>query len=225
MASRKPAPLSSTPAASSVRAAAGEALAAAKDRRQDILQAALQCFAEAGIEAASIDMVRQRCGASVGSIYHHFGSKEGIVAALYFDILSEQAHRIQKQLDKARSVPMPDEVRAGVRALVLGYLDWVVSQPERARFLFQARTLVAQGPQAEELSAQARRRQQALLAWFEPHRQSGALQDIPCELMPSLVMGPVQSYCRAWLSGGAGLPSPRKYRDVLADAACRAVIA
>jgi len=39
-------------------------------------------------------------------------------------------------------------------------------------------------------------------------------------------MGPVQSYCRAWLSGNAaqgGLPSPTTYRAELADAAWRSV--
>ena len=77
-----------------------------------------------------------------------------------------------------------------------------------------------------DLAEAARRRNQALVAWFEPHRQSGALRDLPCELMPSLVMGPVQSYCRAWLSGNAaqgGLPSPTTYRTELAEAAWRSV--
>ena len=187
------------------------------DRRQDILNAALACFAEGGLEAVSIEMVRQRCGASVGSIYHHFGSKEGIIAALFFDILAEQSLSVQAPLTKAR------DVSAGVKALVQGYMDWVVVQPVRARFLFQARSVVAGGPRADELAAHARERNLALLAWFEPHRRAGALADIPCEVMPSLVMGPVQSYCRAWLAGNTGMPSPKKYRDVLALAAWKAV--
>ena len=77
-----------------------------------------------------------------------------------------------------------------------------------------------------DLAEAARRRNQALVAWFEPHRRSGALRDLPCELMPSLVMGPVQSYCRAWLSGNGaqgGLPSPATYRTELAEAAWRSV--
>ena len=189
------------------------------DRRQDILDAALACFAEGGLEAVAIEMVRQRCGASVGSIYHHFGSKEGIIAALFFDILAEQSHSVQAQLGKARDVP------GGVKALVLGYLDWVVAQPVRARFLFQARSVVAGGLRADELATRARERNLALLAWFEPHRRAGALADIPCEVMPSLVMGPVQSYCRAWLSGNTGMPSPKKHRETLALAAWKAVAA
>jgi AcrR family transcriptional regulator len=190
------------------------------DRRQEILNAALACAAQAGVDAVSIDGVRARCGASVGSIYHHFGSREGIVAALFFDIFHTQSRSIQAQLDASVGV------EAGVQALVTGYLDWVVAQPVHARFLFQARGLVAAGPRSTELAEAARGRNQVLVAWFGPHRQSGALRDLPCELMPSLVMGPVQSYCRAWLSDRAGqgaLASPDVYRSELAAAAWRAV--
>ncbi|WP_440111241.1 TetR/AcrR family transcriptional regulator [Acidovorax sp. BL-A-41-H1] len=190
------------------------------DRRQDILNAALACAAEGGVDAVTIDGVRARCGASVGSIYHHFGNRDGIVAALFFEIFHDQSRSVQAQLDSAHGV------EAGVQALVTGYLDWVVAQPERARFLFQARGAVAAGPRKADLAEAARGRNQALVAWFEPHRASGTLRDLPCELMPSLVMGPVQSYCRAWLSDRSShgtLPSPATYRAELADAAWRVV--
>eukprot|EP01030_Chromulinospumella_sphaerica_P002207 gene2207-2161_t len=61
MASRNSPPPTSSPAE------------APTDRRQDILNAALACAAEGGVDAVTIDGVRARCGASVGSIYHHFG--------------------------------------------------------------------------------------------------------------------------------------------------------
>lgn len=83
---------------------------ATTDRRQDILNAALACAVDGGVDAVSIDGVRARCGASVGSIYHHFGNKDGIVAALFFDIFHDQSRSVQAQLDAARGV------EAGVRA-------------------------------------------------------------------------------------------------------------
>ena len=187
--------------------------------KRRILGGALACFNEHGIEPTTIEMLKERCDASVGNLYHHFGSKEGVIAALFFDILAEQSQGVQSQLAKSKDVP------AGVKALVMGYLDWVVAHPDRARFLFQARSVVAGGPRAQELAAHARERNLALLAWFEPHRRAGVLADIPCEVMPSLVMGPVQSYCRAWLAGSTGMPSPKKYRDTLALAAWKAVAA
>jgi len=187
------------------------------DRRQDILNAALACAAEHGMDAISIEGLREHCGASVGSIYHHFGNKEGVVAALFFDILAAQSRSVQAQLDASQGA------QGGVRALVTGYLDWVMAEPARARFLFQARSPVAAGPRAAELAQAAQQRNAALLAWFGPQRAAGALRSLPCELMPSLVMGPVQSYCRAWLSDPAALPPPSTYREELADAAWRAV--
>ena len=191
-----------------------------RNRRQDILDAALACATAHGVDAISIDHLRAHCGASVGSIYHHFGNKEGVVAALFFDIFNLQSCSVQAQLDAAQ------DAEGGVRALVTGYLDWVVAQPAQARFLFQARSPVAAGPRAPDLAQAAQQRTQALRTWFEPHRQSGAVRALPCELLPSLVMGPVQSYCRAWLAAPAGpgaLPSPSSYREELADAAWRAV--
>lgn len=195
-------------------------LAEPHDRRQEILQAALACAAEGGVDAVSIDGVRTRCGASVGSIYHHFGNRYGIVAALYFEIFDEQSRRIQAVLNAAHNA------ETGVHALVTGYLDWVVAEPQRARFLFQARGTVAAGPRTPELSEAAQRRNRALVDWFTPHLATGAVRALPCELLPSLVMGPVQSYCRAWLSAlenQGRLPTPTQYRSELAQAAWRSV--
>ena len=42
-----------------------------------------QAFAEGGLSALSVQEIRERSGVSVGSLYHHFGSREGIVLALY----------------------------------------------------------------------------------------------------------------------------------------------
>ena len=190
------------------------------NRRQDILAAALACATAHGVDALSIEHLRAHCGASVGSIYHHFGNKEGVVAALFFDIFNLQSRSVQAQLDAAI------DAQGGVRALVTGYLDWVVAQPAQARFLFQARNPVAASPRAPDLAQAAQQRQQALRAWFEPHRASGAVRQLPCELLPSLVMGPVQSYCRAWLAapdGPSALAHPSTYREELAAAAWRAV--
>jgi AcrR family transcriptional regulator len=183
------------------------------DRRHDILQAALACAADRGVEAISIEGVRALCGASVGSIYHHFGSREGVVSALYLDIFQEQSRYMQQALEAAFTA------RDGVEALVTGYLDWVVQHPERARFLFQARAMAVSGPHAQALVEASSRRHAAVTTWFGPHQASGEVQALPCELLPSLVMGPVQSYCRAWLGGNRGLPSPSVYRTQLASAA------
>ena len=58
---------------------------ARSSRKQEILQAALACFTEFGVEATTIEMIRDRSGASIGSLYHHFGNRERIIAVLYLE--------------------------------------------------------------------------------------------------------------------------------------------
>lgn len=183
--------------------------------KRSILRAALDCFNTHGIEATTIEMIRSARETSVGAIYHHFGSKEGMVAALFFAAMEDQAALRQKYLAKAQTT------RDGVNALVLSYVDWVAEQPEWARYQFNARFAVANGPHKEELAEKNKARNQQLQEWFS--RAGGdELKSLPYELVPSLIIGPAESYCRAWLAGRVG-NSPKAYREMLAEAAWRSL--
>lgn len=186
--------------------------------KRDILSSALTCFNEHGLELTTIEMIKVQCDTSVGNIYHHFGSKEGLIAALFFCALQDQAQLLESYLAAAQQ---PQE---GVSALVYSYVDWVTAEPELARFQFQARASVAKGPQSEALAARNRARNRHILKWLsEPGRQAG-IKKLPGELMPSLIIGPAENFCRAWLSGRVQ-SSPKKYREELALAAWNAVSA
>lgn len=51
-------------------------------RRQQILEAAEQCFREHGFHSASMQRIARTAGMSVGHIYHYFENKEAIIAAI-----------------------------------------------------------------------------------------------------------------------------------------------
>jgi AcrR family transcriptional regulator len=185
--------------------------------KRDIFRKALTLFNEQGIEATTIEMIRAECDTSVGAIYHHFGNKEGLVAALFFTALDDQARLRDSYLADATTT------REGVQALVHSYVDWVDSQPEWARFQYHARFAVTKGPLKDELATRNKTRNKALLEWlFNPGRQD-ELAGVPAELMLSLIIGQADSYCRAWLSGRVK-GSPKAYRELLADAAWRSVV-
>lgn len=179
--------------------------------KRRILKGALECFNEHGIEATTIEMILARCDASVGNLYHHFGSKEGLVAALFFCALADQSALLDQELSHAQTP------REGVAALVYSYVDWVTAQPELARFLFQARSSVSKGPHAGELQQRNRERGKRVLAWFSVPGRIGAMKDLPRELLLSLIVGAPENYSRAWLAGRVKA-TPAQYRELLADA-------
>src|SRR3954464_14229905 len=97
-------------------------------RRDEILDAALDAFESKGVLAATLDDIRERSGASIGSIYHHFGDKEGIAAALYAQLLGEWQRGFVNALRGKGA-------EAGVRAAVDYHLRWAARHPAAMRFL------------------------------------------------------------------------------------------
>ena len=57
----------------------------AEERRAQILEAALSCFARKGFHAATMDDLARAAGLSKGSLYWHFPSKEDVFLALFED--------------------------------------------------------------------------------------------------------------------------------------------
>ena len=184
--------------------------------KREILEGALASFNEFGIEMTTIETIKARCETSVGAIYHHFGNKEGLLSALFFTAMDDQHDYFRHHIEKANTL---EEV---VSSIVISYLDWVVEHPEWARFQYQARTSVAKGPYHQELAERNSQQFQALREKFlqVESQCSDILQ--PFELLPSLIVGASENYCRAWLSGRVRTP-PSEFRSQLADAAWRSV--
>jgi len=187
-----------------------------KNRKQEILDAALACFTENGVEATTIEMIRERSQSSVGSMYHHFGSKEAIAASLYVEALAEHHAYQQSLLDKARGA------EGGVKAIAYAYVDWVSDNPDKARYVLYNRSVLAKSDQADELKERTRKHYTEVLAWFRPYMERGELKKLPTEIIASLMIGPAHDYARLWLSGRAKTDI-KAYREIFAEAAWNSV--
>ena len=53
------------------------------EKREAILQAALELFAERGFHNTPMSLIAKQSGASAGTIYHHFVDKDDLIHALY----------------------------------------------------------------------------------------------------------------------------------------------
>src|ERR671926_1036199 len=103
----------------------------ADERRQAILDAALEVFSRRGYHAASIDEIAQAAGISKALIYEHFPSKKDLHASL----LERHVQEIFEALAQAAAGPEPGEVR--LRKGVDAFLEWVESNPKAFRLLFR----------------------------------------------------------------------------------------
>jgi AcrR family transcriptional regulator len=79
--------------------------------RSHILSTALRVFRERGLEAATMRELASAAGASLGSAYYYFPSKEAIIQAYYDDVQEEHAHRVGAALAPAR-LELKDRLRA-----------------------------------------------------------------------------------------------------------------
>ena len=185
-------------------------------RRRAILAAALECFASYGYEKTTMEDIRARAGASIGSIYHHFRSKQELASALYLDAVLETQRVVLAALSRERGA------RRGVRALVSAYLDWVVRHPELAGYLLSMRRAEFVEAIEGDLDAANRSFRHALAGWLAPHTASGALPRLDADLYLALLVGPCELWARRWLRGRA-TTSPARARRQLGDAAWAAL--
>jgi AcrR family transcriptional regulator len=176
-----------------------------RGRRHEILDAALACFSERGYDGTTIEEIRERSGASVGSIYHHFGGKEQIADALYAEALRDYQSGFLELL-------RGDAERA-IKGVVRHHLRWVHANPELARFLLTER-------RPEEVRELNRAAFDALEEWRAAHRDD--LQPLSFDAFYAVVIGPAQEAARHRLAGRTQTPLRRLERE-LADAAWRAI--
>ncbi len=64
------------------------------DRRESILDAALQCFVERGFHGTAMPQIADKAQMAAGTIYHYFDSKEALVNALYRSWKGAVAQRV-----------------------------------------------------------------------------------------------------------------------------------
>nr|WP_100548989.1 MULTISPECIES: TetR/AcrR family transcriptional regulator [unclassified Pseudomonas] len=164
-------------------------------RKDEILQAALACFTEHGVDVTTIEMIRDRSGASIGSLYHHFGNKERIIAALYLAGTAQYAELLQRGFASAASA------EACVKLLVTSYIDWVVANPDWARFILHSRGRVEAGEMGDALREANRQHFAQILTALAEYRRQGLFKALPDDCFASVVIGPTHDLARNWLAG------------------------
>jgi AcrR family transcriptional regulator len=164
-----------------------------------LLSTALDVFAESGQDGFTVSAVTTASGVSLGSLYHHFGSFDGLAAALYSKCMAQLFDALIAALQRTRTA------RTGIRALVVTYLRFTEEHPAAARFIHASAYAGYLAAHASQINAAKAPRLEAVAGWLRPHVASGELAHLPEPLIEILLIGPVAETARRWLSGVPGV--------------------
>jgi AcrR family transcriptional regulator len=184
---------------------------------QQILDAALRCFADKGYHGSTIREIAERAGVSVAGLYHHFPSKRHLLERLMDDTMDALIAATERAVDEIEDpvallrATVAAHVRFHIefqqqsfvgntelRSLVSPARERIVRKRDRQRALFDkavARGL-ASGAFRTEYPAEATRAVvtmcTAVATWYRPDRplSPDQLVDRYCELALRMVSDP-----------------------------------
>ncbi|VFT27143.1 transcriptional regulator [Pseudomonas aeruginosa] len=85
--------------------------------------------------------------------------------------------------------------------LVTSYIDWVVANPDWARFILHSRGRVEAGELGERLRADNQAHFARIHAALAGYRAEGLFREMPDDCFASVVIGPAHDLARQWLAG------------------------
>lgn len=182
-----------------------------------LLDAALRLYTESGEQGVTVSAVTSTSGVSLGSLYHHFGSLDGLLTAL----TDRWAGRLLGQMVTA--LTGTDRAREGIRAVVETYFAFVRDHPGAAQLVHSPRAdqrLMADGQAVRDAQEPT---VSAFALWARPRIEAGELAPLPVPLLETLILGPVVGLARRRLSGVHDVDLDETVARVLSERIWRAV--
>lgn len=165
-----------------------------EQRRREILDATLETLIEVGESKTFIHEVCSRAGVSVGTLYHHFGSKDQLIATLYFTLLNAY------QSDAGPILAANPPAEAGIRETVSYHVRWLVGHPREATFLLQQPFAGYRSDRVpEELNVANEQFLAIVHGWLDNQMGAGQLRRLPFDVVVALLIGPLHHWVRAEL--------------------------
>lgn len=189
----------------------------ASSTAEKVLDTAQLLIDRHGYDGFSVADLVATSGVSNGSIYHHFGTKDGVLGELLLRAVEDYQDAILAVLDQH-----PDDPETGIRALVAAHLQWIENHPRQGRLLLEYRHVVTAEPyrcRLQEMNRVFLRRHES---WLEEQFGAGRLPRVEVEAAHAIVFAPAQEVSRRWLTQRSAT-APATFAAVLGTAAWAAM--
>ena len=101
------------------------------DKKQAILDSALQLFVKKGFNATSTASIAKAAGVATGTLFHHFPTKKDIMSQLFLSIKQEFATNMISNTD------FSGDIEQDAHILWQKAIDWAIAQPLKQLFFLQ----------------------------------------------------------------------------------------
>jgi AcrR family transcriptional regulator len=101
------------------------------DKRQAILDTALDLFCERGFHCTPTSMISREAAVATGTLFHHFSTKEALIETLYLDLKGELREAL------CAHIGTQDPVREQIRRICTNYIHWGVENARKFQFMEQ----------------------------------------------------------------------------------------
>ena len=163
-----------------------------EDKRQAIMEAALDLFVELGFHGAPTSLIAKRAGVGVGTIYRYFQSKEELIHRIYDDLHGRFSQRFTAEFDS--TAPLQERFVY----LIGRILTFFIESPRGFIFLekyhFSPFAVAEQQEIPEEEHNLVRR-----LVW--EGRDAGVFKDTDVPVLLCIAIGPVISLAKEHIAG------------------------
>lgn len=102
-----------------------------KDKRQALLDSALELFSTRGYQNTPTSLISKQAGVATGTLFHHFASKEELINQLYLSCKVSFMTSIKDKLSELKTV---DEQ---IRVIWESMISWALENENRYLFIMQ----------------------------------------------------------------------------------------
>lgn len=165
------------------------------DKRQEILQAALELLAEQGFHGAPMAQIASHAGVAAGTIYCYFESRDVLIRELYRTI----EDRINAQIEAGAAADLPFRHRfCHVCKVLLGYF---IGNPLEFRYVEQFHHSPYGAERRRDKIFGQNEETQICRDLFQKGVAEGVIKDLPLVVLYALTFGPIATLARDHILG------------------------
>lgn len=178
-------------------------------RSREVLDAALQLFADKGFAATSVSEIVLKAGLTKPALYYHFGSKEGLLKAILDASVTEFESRVHQKIDFSL------DARDSLVKFLEACFEMAAERPQLAALMYQ----VSFGPKSSsaglDVSDLVQRNQLLVMSVIDRTVREGLVAEDDIQTAALLFNGLVNIHLMAFLKGQLHELSPQLARQAV----------